>query len=160
MSLSYREVAEIMKIIDASSMDEVILEVDGAKLVVRRGAAGTNGAGSHAAPAPAPASSASTAVAKSSAAVAASAPAAGQDTDGETVRAPMVGTFYRSPSPGEPAFVDVGATVSAGDPLCLIEVMKLYTTIEATCAGTIARVLAEDGALVEFDQPLFVIEPS
>ena len=160
MSLTYRDVAEIMKIIDASSMDEVILEIDGAKLVVRRGAPGTNGAGTPAASADAtPSARSAPAQSPASAAPAPAAPSAAPDADGETVRAPMVGTFYRSPSPGEPPFVDVGTTVATGDPLCLIEVMKLYTTVEATAAGTIDAVLAEDATLVEFDQPLFVIRP-
>ncbi len=161
MSLSYREVAEIMKIIDASSLDEVILEVDGAKLVVRRGGASANGAAS-----PRPAAEAAT----TSPTTAPSAPAsttptkvaskASDDADvsGETIRAPMVGTFYRSPSPDEPPFVEVGSKVSVGDALCLIEVMKLYTTIESTVEGTVRAILAEDATLVEFDQPLFVIE--
>lgn len=160
MSLSYREVAEIMKIIDASSLDEVILEVDGAKLVVRRGAAGdaasapANGAGK------ASRSPAATSETRSQASASASAAASTADApavDGDTVCAPMVGTFYRAPAPGEAPFVEVGSTVSVGDPLCLIEVMKLYTTIEATVAGTIEQVLVDDATLVEFDQPLFAI---
>ena len=69
----------------------------------------------------------------------------------------MVGTFDRSPSPEEGPFVEEGTKVSAGDPLCLIEVMKLFTTIEATIDGIVEAVLADDGKLVEFDQPLFVI---
>ncbi len=70
----------------------------------------------------------------------------------------MVGTFYRCPAPGEAPFVDVGAAVKKGDPLCLIEVMKLYTTIEASADGVIAAVHAEDNTLVEFDQILFAIK--
>ena len=71
----------------------------------------------------------------------------------------MVGTFYRRPSPDETPFVEVGARVEAGDPVCLIEVMKLYTTIEVPAAGTIEAIQAEDAALVEFDQLLFLIRP-
>ena len=70
----------------------------------------------------------------------------------------MVGTFYRCPAPGEAPFVDVGAAVKKGDPLCLIEVMKLYTTIEASADGVIAAVHAEDNTLVEFDKILFAIK--
>ena len=69
----------------------------------------------------------------------------------------MVGTFYCRPSPDEAPFAPEGTKVSAGDTLCLIEVMKLYTTIEATADGIVDSILAEDGKLVEFDQPLFVI---
>ncbi|MCP5367050.1 MAG: hypothetical protein H6906_06000 [Hyphomicrobiales bacterium] len=72
----------------------------------------------------------------------------------------MVGTFYRRPSPDEPPYVEEGSVVKAGDPLCLIEVMKLYTTIEAPAAGRVVSVAAADGALVEFDQPLIVLEPA
>lgn len=70
----------------------------------------------------------------------------------------MVGTFYARPSPEEPEFVTVGTKVDVGTPLCIIEVMKLFTTIEATLAGTIRAVLAENGQMVEYGQPLFVIE--
>ena len=71
----------------------------------------------------------------------------------------MVGSFYRCPSPDQPPFVEVGARVAVGDALCLIEVMKLYTTIEATVAGTVKQIAVEDAQLVEFDQLLFVIDP-
>jgi acetyl-CoA carboxylase biotin carboxyl carrier protein len=161
VALSYKEVAEILKIIDASDCQEVILELEGARLVVRRGEAGATPAPMAAAgpaaaiPATAPAQAATTAAAKP-AAPAAAAEAAG----GTVVRAPMVGTFYRRPAPDQPPFVEVGSKVKAGDALCLIEVMKLYTTIETTTAGVIEQIAAEDGQLVEFDQPLFTINPA
>lgn len=161
MSLTFKEVSEIMKIIDASECEEVVLELEGMKLVVRRGGDGTSAqpaATTTTAPAPAvappPAQQASSAPAP-----AAPAPAVAVAVDGAQVRAPMVGSFYRRPAPDQPPFVDVGAKVSAGDPLCLIEVMKLYTTIEAPVSGTIKQIAVEDGALVEFDQLLFVIAP-
>jgi biotin carboxyl carrier protein len=69
----------------------------------------------------------------------------------------MVGTFYGRPSPDEEPFVKEGSEVTAGAPLCLIEVMKLYTTIEATADGVIESILVEEGKLVDFDQPLFII---
>ena len=72
----------------------------------------------------------------------------------------MVGTFYRRPSPDEAPFVDVGSQISPGDPLCMIEVMKLYTTITASVGGVVDAILVDDAALVEFDQPLFVIRPA
>lgn len=72
----------------------------------------------------------------------------------------MVGTFYRRPSPQEAVFVEIGQTVQKGQPLCLIEVMKLFTTIEAEVAGTVEAIVPDDGALVEFDQLLFRIKPS
>jgi acetyl-CoA carboxylase biotin carboxyl carrier protein len=75
------------------------------------------------------------------------------------VSAPMAGTFYESPSPGEPAFVEVGAPVEAGDTVALVEVMKLFTELKAEVAGKIARIDVADGSLVEFGQPLVWIEP-
>lgn len=153
MALSYDEISEIFRIIDESSCDEFVLETDDIKLVVRRrGAAG-----------PEIESSPSVASVSEPAAVAAqtvsqtvgkrSAPAA------NVVAAPMVGTFYRSPSPGAPPFVEVGGKVKGGDPIGIIEVMKLFTTIHAEWSGTITEVGAENATLVEYGQMLFVIIP-
>ncbi len=86
--------------------------------------------------------------------VPAAAPAVPQ---GHVVKSPMVGTFYRSPNPGSPAFVEVGQAVKEGDPLCIIEAMKLLNEIEADKAGTIKEILVENGQPVEYGQPLFVI---
>jgi acetyl-CoA carboxylase biotin carboxyl carrier protein len=83
---------------------------------------------------------------------------AGQDLpDGEVVRAPMVGTFYASPSPDKPAFVTEGQQVKAGDTLGIIEAMKMFNPIEAEVSGTVLKVIVENGQPVEFDEPLFVI---
>lgn len=71
----------------------------------------------------------------------------------------MVGTFYRRPSPDEPAYVEIGSEVEADAPLCLVEVMKLYTTIYAKTRGRIARICASDAELVEYDRILFIIDP-
>jgi len=76
---------------------------------------------------------------------------------GHTVKAPMVGTFYRAPNPGSPAFVEVGQTVKEGEPLCIIEAMKLLNEIEADKSGVIKEILVENGEPVEYGQPLFVI---
>ncbi len=88
------------------------------------------------------------------AAPAAPAPAAIQ---GHVVKAPMVGTFYRSPNPGAAPFIDVGQSVKEGDPLCIIEAMKLLNEIEADKSGVIKEILVENGEPVEYGQPLFVI---
>ena len=77
--------------------------------------------------------------------------------EGHVVRAPMVGTFYTSPSPDQPAYVSVGQSVKAGDTLAIIEAMKMFNPIEADVSGTVLAVLTESGSPVEFDQPLFVI---
>lgn len=98
-----------------------------------------------AAPAPAPA-------------VAAPAEAPAAEVSGHQVRSPMVGTFYRSPSPEAKAFVEVGQTVKVGDALCIVEAMKMMNRIEADKAGVVKAILVNDGEAVEFDQPLIVIE--
>ncbi|MGE8548710.1 acetyl-CoA carboxylase biotin carboxyl carrier protein [Alcaligenes sp. WGS1538] len=85
---------------------------------------------------------------------AAAAPAA---AEGHAVKAPMVGTFYRAPSPGAAPFVEVGQTVKEGDPLCIIEAMKLLNEIEADKSGVIKEILVENGGPVEYGQPLFII---
>jgi acetyl-CoA carboxylase biotin carboxyl carrier protein len=163
MSLTYGEVAEIIKIIDSSDCEELILETGGTRLVVRRGKSGaqpdTSTAASGASPAP-PAQATTNAQDKPAAEASPKPSSEAKreaNFDGTTVHSPMVGTFYRRPSPDESPFVESGATVKAGDTLCLIEVMKLYTSIEASCDGVVDAILADDGELVEFDQPLFVI---
>jgi len=91
------------------------------------------------------------------AAAAPAAPAAPAVPEGHVVKSPMVGSFYRAPSPGAKAFVDVGQSVNAGDTLCIIEAMKLLNEIEADKAGVIKAILVENGQAVEFGQPLFII---
>ena len=83
--------------------------------------------------------------------------AAPAEPEGHIVKSPMVGTFYRSSSPGNPPFVEVGATVKEGDTLCIIEAMKLLNEIDADASGVIKQILVENGQPVEFGQPLFVI---
>ena len=85
-------------------------------------------------------------------------PEAPKEIAGHEVRSPMVGTFYRSPSPGSKAFVEVGQRVEVGDTLCIIEAMKILNQIEADKSGIVIRILVESGQPVEYNQPLFVIE--
>lgn len=87
----------------------------------------------------------------------AAAPAAAPEVQGHVVKSPMVGTFYRSSSPGSPPFVEIGASVKEGDTLCIIEAMKLLNEIDADASGVIKQILVENGQPVEFSQPLFVI---
>lgn len=77
-----------------------------------------------------------------------------------TIKSPIIGTFYRKPSPDKPTFVEVGSTIKEGDPLCVIEAMKLFNEIESEVSGKIVKVLVDDSSPVEFDQPLFLIDPS
>lgn len=86
------------------------------------------------------------------------APAASDELSGHLVRSPMVGTFYRSPSPEAKAFVEVGQSVKVGDALCIVEAMKMMNRIEADKAGVVKAILINDGNAVEFDEPLIVIE--
>lgn len=81
-----------------------------------------------------------------------------EEHSGHMVRSPMVGTFYRAPTPGSKAFVDVGSSVKKGDTLCIIEAMKILNQIEADKSGTVTRVLVDNGEPVEYNEPLFIIE--
>lgn len=85
-------------------------------------------------------------------------PAAPAEPTGHTLKSPMVGTFYRSPSPGTPSFVEVGQTVTKGQTLCIIEAMKLLNEIESDASGVVKKILSENGQAVEYGQPLFIIE--
>lgn len=156
MSLTYKDISEILKIIDSSTCEELVLEAGDTKLVVQRNGGAERAPAALLAPIPAATTEAVATTPDTS-------PEAGAieaSPTGREVRAPMLGTFYRKPSPAEPAFVEKGQTVKKGDPLCLIEVMKLYTTMESPIDGTVAAIGAEDTALVAHNQVLFVIEPA
>ncbi|GAC1631585.1 MAG: acetyl-CoA carboxylase biotin carboxyl carrier protein [Nevskia sp.] len=107
---------------------------------------------------PAPAAASAPAAAAAPAAEAAPAPAAAPSANRHVMKAPMVGTFYRTPSPGAKPFVEVGQTVKAGQTVCIIEAMKMLNQIEADKNGVIVEILVDNEKPVEFDQPLFVIE--
>jgi len=157
MGLSYDEITEILKIIDSSSCDEVVIETGDIKLVVRR-----RGAGS----APLTVLPDTVAAAEQIADAGTEAPRLQPSSppavaEGHiALRAPMVGTFYRAPAPDAPPFVEIGSDVEKGDPVCIIEVMKLFTTIYAECSGRVVEIGAENATLVEYGQVLFVIDPS
>ena len=91
-------------------------------------------------------------------AVPAAAPAEAPAPPGHAVKSPMVGTFYRSASPGAKPFVEIGSQIKEGEPICIIEAMKIMNEIEADKSGTVTKILVENGQAVEFGQPLFVIE--
>jgi acetyl-CoA carboxylase biotin carboxyl carrier protein len=159
MTLSFKEVAEILRIIDSSQCEEVILDLAGVRLEVRRGASPAAPRASM--PIAAPQARGPARASAGPGSVAPRAPVAADAAEGTIqVRAPMVGTFYRRPSPNDKPFVEPGHRVRKGDPLCLIEVMKLYTTIAAPADGIVKAIAAEDGALVAFDQLLIAIEPA
>ena len=83
-----------------------------------------------------------------------------EDSNHVIVKSPIIGTFYRKPSPDKPAFVEVGKNIAEGDVLCVIEAMKLFNEIESEVSGKIVKILVDDQSPVEFDQPLFIIDPS
>jgi acetyl-CoA carboxylase biotin carboxyl carrier protein len=155
MELSHDDVKKILEIIDASEhLQDVELVYGGFRLHVVRGAPRVAWANERPtfspAPKPADASATPAALAKHAAEPALA--------EGEiAVRAPMLGTFYRSPAPGEPPFVEIGRRVKADDTVCLIEVMKLFSSIRAGVDGVVNRILAENGSMVEFQQILIVI---
>ncbi|MET1155781.1 biotin/lipoyl-containing protein [Arthrobacter sp.] len=182
MDVDLEELAAIIEQLDKTEFTEFLYEQGTLRVHVRRGgqfpnpATQANGQAAAAMPPPAaaPASGAAAAPTPTPAAAppAASAPAtAGPATNGQSngispdslpaghtlVTAPMLGTFYGAPKPGEPAFVQVGDTVAADSVLCIVEVMKLMNSVAAGAEGEIAAVFVKDGELVEFEQPLFAI---
>jgi acetyl-CoA carboxylase biotin carboxyl carrier protein len=155
MPLSYDDVQNILKIIDGSALEEVHLEIGDFKLVVRRHAAGSAGVGPPAPPPPVAAPAVSTGESAGPPAA-----ARGGRAGGVEVKAPMVGTFYRSPSPGAPPFVEVGSVVTEDDTVCILEVMKLMNSIKAPVRGRVVEICVENATLVEFGTTLVVIEPT
>jgi acetyl-CoA carboxylase biotin carboxyl carrier protein len=152
MTLRYEEVAEILKIIDSSNCDEISIETAEIKLFIRR--SGIGSAETMRSPS-GPAAPASEIMRE------APRPADGKIAlvaDQFEITAPMVGTFYRAQSPEAPPFVEIGSVVSRGQPLCLIEVMKLFTTVHAEQDGRVVHIGAENGEFVEYGRTLFVLE--
>jgi len=88
------------------------------------------------------------------------APVASEESKYVTIKSPIIGTFYRKPSPDKPVFAEVGSTIAKGDVLCVIEAMKLFNEIESEISGKIVKILVDDMSPVEFDQPLFLVDPS
>lgn len=166
--MDIKEIQSLIKFVAKSGASEVKLETDDIKITIRTGGAGEGKETTYVrhipmhSPAPQP-------VAQQPAAPQAQAPAQSQETKKEesdddskyiTIKSPIIGTFYRKPSPDKPAFVEVGDTIAKGDVLCVIEAMKLFNDIESEVAGKVVKVLVDDASPVEFDQPLFLIDPS
>ncbi|MEM1402853.1 MAG: acetyl-CoA carboxylase biotin carboxyl carrier protein [Pseudomonadota bacterium] len=156
--MDIRKVKKLIELLEESGIGEIEIKEGEESVRISRGVSGAPAPvqAYAAAPPPAPAQ-ASVAPAAPAAAPAAEPEAAAPATNGNVVKSPMVGTFYRSPSPSSPVFVEVGSTVKAGDVLCIVEAMKMMNQIEADTSGTIEAVLVENGEPVEFDQPLFSI---
>jgi len=152
--MDLRKLKTLIDLVSESSISELeITEAEGKVRIVKATAATAVSAplATMAVPAVAP-----PAPALAPAAATAAAPAT--EPQAKVIKSPMVGTFYRSASPGAKPFADVGTTVKEGDPVCIIEAMKIMNEIEADLGGTISRILCENGQAVEFGQPLFVLE--
>ena len=151
--MDLRKLKKLIDLVEESGIAELEITEGEEKVRIARTLPGAMAPVSMIAAAPAP-------VAAAPAAPAAPAPAAAAEPaapEGHVVKSPMVGTFYRSSSPGGKALVDVGQTVSVGDTLCIIEAMKLMNEIESDAAGTIKAILVENGQPVEYGEPLFII---
>lgn len=151
--MDIRKVKKLIELLEESNIDEI--EIKEGEESVRISRNRNNPQPQYfAAPAPMVAP-----VAAAPAAPAAAAPVAEAKpvSNGHVVKSPMVGTFYRSPSPGSPAFVEIGKHVKAGDVICIVEAMKMMNQIEADKSGVVEAILVEDGQPVEFDQPLVTI---
>ncbi|MEQ9011071.1 acetyl-CoA carboxylase biotin carboxyl carrier protein [Algiphilus sp.] len=151
--MDIRTIKKLIELLEQSGIAE--LEVQQGEESVR-----ISRHGSQVAVAPAAAAPAAAAAPSSPAPAPVEPPAATADHHANTMRAPMVGTFYRAPAPGAQAFVDIGQTVRAGQTLCIIEAMKMLNQIEADRDGVISQILVDNGEPVEYDQPLFVIDPA
>jgi acetyl-CoA carboxylase biotin carboxyl carrier protein len=155
--MDIRKVKKLIELLEESDIDEIEIQEGEESVRISRNSAqpmmAAHPAPAYMAPALAPAP-APVAPAPAAEAPATPAPAA---TDGHVVTSPMVGTFYRSPSPTSASFVEVGQTVKIGDVICIVEAMKMMNQIEADKSGTIKAVLVENGEPVEFDQPLITI---
>jgi acetyl-CoA carboxylase biotin carboxyl carrier protein len=152
-SFTQDDVEQILRVVDGLTDVEVRLEVGDLKLHVRKFS------GSSQAPAPRTADvSAPTPPAAATSEARPANPAPAHTPAGAVaIRAPILGTFYRAPSPAEPSFVDVGSRVRASDPVCIIEVMKLFNTVNAGVDGTIVSIVADNGQMVEQDDVLFYV---
>jgi acetyl-CoA carboxylase biotin carboxyl carrier protein len=155
--MDLKQIHELIKIVNKSNIGEISIEDKDGKVTIKQkedAAVTYTSAPSQAVYAPAPAAAPATAPV-------ASAPAPAPKADNLiTIKSPMIGTFYRRASPDKPLLADVGTDVAAGKVVCIIEAMKLFNEIESEISGTIVKVLVEDASPVEFDQPLFLVEPN
>ena len=160
--MDIKEIQSLIKFVAKSGASEVKLEMEDVKITIRTGEAGGKGETTYIQQVPtmaaAPAATAPAPAAATETASAAPAPAS-EDSKYITVKSPIIGTFYRKPSPDKPMFVEVGSTINTGD-VCVIEAMKLFNEIEREVSGKIVKVLVDDASPVEFDQPLFLVDPS
>ena len=162
--MDFKQIQELIKMINKSNIGEVTIEQKDFKITVKQKEENITQVVSSApmisAPAPMAAVPAS---APAPVAAAPSAPQAAPASDNSnliTIKSPMIGTFYRKSAPDKPNFVEIGTDVAPGKVVCIIEAMKLFNEIESEVKGRIVKVLVDDASPVEFDQPLFLVEPA
>jgi acetyl-CoA carboxylase biotin carboxyl carrier protein len=158
--MDFKQIQELIKIINKSNIGEISIEENEFKITIKQKEDNIQtvvaaAPGPIYAPAPVPAPAAASAASPS---VAAS--AAPKADNFITIKSPMIGTFYRKSSPDKPNFVEVGDEVTPGKTVCIIEAMKLFNEIESEVSGKIVKVLADDASPVEYDQPLFLVDPA
>ncbi|MES2545084.1 MAG: acetyl-CoA carboxylase biotin carboxyl carrier protein [Bacteroidota bacterium] len=161
--MDLKEIQNLIKFVANSGVAEVKLEMDDVKVTIRTTVEGSAQEITYVQQAPmaqAMHQAAPVAAAPAAAAPVAAAPAADENSKYITVKSPIIGTFYRKPSPDKPVFVEVGTSIGKGDVLCVIEAMKLFNEIESEVSGKIVKILVDDMSPVEFDQPLFLVDPS
>ncbi|WP_088323846.1 acetyl-CoA carboxylase biotin carboxyl carrier protein [Polaribacter tangerinus] len=159
--MDIKEIQNLIKFVAKSGASEVKLEMEDIKLTIKTGSEKTETTIVQAAPmqglqqvaAPVQAAPVAEATAASTSEVS-------EDSKYVTIKSPIIGTFYRKPAPDKPSFVEVGSEVAVGDTVCVIEAMKLFNEIESEISGKIVKVLVDDSSPVEFDQPLFLVDPS
>lgn len=170
--MNQKEIQDLIKFVAKSGVTEVEIEEKDFKITIKAGPKEREEQTVYvqqpmvqqmpqAAPAPQPVAPAPAAPAPAApAADTPAAPAKEENDNYITVKSPMIGTFYRSPSPDKPVFVEVGDTIKPGSTVCIIEAMKLFNEIESEVTGKIVKVLVDDATPVEYDQPLFLVDPS
>lgn len=163
--MDFKQIQELIKMINKSQIGEVTIEQKDFRITIKQKEENITQVVSHALPASAPqpvqhyAPQAQSQPA-SPAASQEQKPSASADANYITIKSPMIGTFYRRPSPDKPNFVEVGDEVATGKVVCIIEAMKLFNEIESEVSGRVVKILVEDSSPVEYDQPLFVVDPS
>ena len=159
--MDLKEIQNLIKFVSNSGVAEVKLETGDIKITIRTTLEGNSPDITYVQQAPMQQAMPAAPVAQAPIAASPAAPvAADENSKYITIKSPMIGTFYRKPSPDKPMFVEVGSTIGKGDVLCVVEAMKLFNEIEAEISGKIVKILVDDMSPVEFDQPLFLVDPS
>ena len=159
--MDIKQIQELIKFVSRSGVNEVAIEQENFKITIKTNQAPVYVNAALPAPVAAqPAAAHAAAVPQAAETKTASTPAAEDTSKYITIKSPIIGTFYRKPSPDKPMFVEVGTSISKGDVLCVIEAMKLFNEIESEVSGKIVKILVDDSSPVEFDQPLFLVDPS